>query len=231
MIGVFKTENGEEIQIGKYERNYSSLFNTFFPFEMNGKELALYSTNYTATRIMDLPSCEDLGGEEFANGGFCPVDYFVPTYYELETINDYEGEKPERRLSNVNNPKEPPLEETIDTHTWTNLNTNLQESSKMLRRALTPIQYYPFGFVAGCVWGDDSTYKVQYLDLSKADEGILVREEKFGYIELPENLSLSEAIDMSEYLYDHSNEWAHEIRIKVMQRFDLRTGNSINPLN
>lgn len=226
MIGVFKVKNGEEIPIGKYTRNYHALFNTFFPFEMNGKELALYSTDYTATRIMELPSCKDLGGEEFANDGFCPVDYFVPTYYELETISDYEGEKPVRRLSNVNNPKEPPIDERIDTHTWTNLNTNLQQSSKSLYRALTPTLYYPFGFVAGCVWGDDSTDKVQYLDLSKADQGILVREEKFGYIELPDNVSLSDAIDMSDYLYDHDGEWAHEIRINVMQRFFLRTGKS-----
>ena len=28
------------------------------------------------------------------------------------------------------------------------------------------------GFVAGCVWGDDSSWKIEYLDLSKADEGI-----------------------------------------------------------
>ncbi len=41
-----------------------------------------------------------------------------------------------------------------------------------------------FGFVWGCQWGDDSSWKVQFLDLSRVQEGILHREERFGYVEL-----------------------------------------------
>jgi hypothetical protein len=41
-----------------------------------------------------------------------------------------------------------------------------------------------FGFVWGCVWGDDSSWKVQYLDLSRVQEGIIIRDERFGYVEL-----------------------------------------------
>lgn len=41
-----------------------------------------------------------------------------------------------------------------------------------------------FGFVWGCLWGDDSSWKVQYLDLSRVQQGVVVREERFGYIEL-----------------------------------------------
>jgi hypothetical protein len=41
-----------------------------------------------------------------------------------------------------------------------------------------------FGFVWGCVWGDDSSWKVQYLDLSRIQQGIVKREERFGYVEL-----------------------------------------------
>jgi hypothetical protein len=41
-----------------------------------------------------------------------------------------------------------------------------------------------FGFVWGCVWGDDSSWKVQYLDLSRVREGVIRREERFGYVEL-----------------------------------------------
>jgi hypothetical protein len=41
-----------------------------------------------------------------------------------------------------------------------------------------------FGFVWGCVWGDDSSWKVQYLDLSKIQSGLIQREERFGYVEL-----------------------------------------------
>jgi hypothetical protein len=41
-----------------------------------------------------------------------------------------------------------------------------------------------FGFVWGCLWGDDSSWKVQYLDLRRLQEGVIVREERFGYVEL-----------------------------------------------
>lgn len=48
-----------------------------------------------------------------------------------------------------------------------------------------------FGFVWGCYWGDDCSWKVQYLDLSRIREGVLVREERFGYLELGTNGYLS----------------------------------------
>jgi hypothetical protein len=41
-----------------------------------------------------------------------------------------------------------------------------------------------FGFVWGCYWGDDSSWKVQYLDLSLIQEGIIMRDDRFGYVEL-----------------------------------------------
>jgi len=41
-----------------------------------------------------------------------------------------------------------------------------------------------FGFVWGCHWGDDSSWKVQYLDLSRVQQGVVRREERFGYLEL-----------------------------------------------
>jgi hypothetical protein len=42
----------------------------------------------------------------------------------------------------------------------------------------------PFGFVWGCFWGDDSSWKVQYLDLSGIADGSIKREDRFGYLEL-----------------------------------------------
>jgi hypothetical protein len=41
-----------------------------------------------------------------------------------------------------------------------------------------------FGFVWGCIWGDDSSWKVQFLDLSKVQQGVLQCQERFGYLEL-----------------------------------------------
>jgi len=79
--GTLKVEVVEEAEttvVGSYLRNYPAFFDTFCPFKKGGKDFALYSPDYTTTRVMSLPSCADLGGEEPATGGFCPVDYFVP---------------------------------------------------------------------------------------------------------------------------------------------------------
>lgn len=65
-------------QIGFYQRNYPSLFKTFYPFEQDGKEYALYSKDYTGTRVMSLPDCVDICGEERDAYGFCPTEYYVP---------------------------------------------------------------------------------------------------------------------------------------------------------
>ena len=170
-IGVFRVEGDDKEQIGEYERNYKSFFNTFFHFHRGGKDFALYSPCYSVTRIMELPSCKDIGGEDSNSEGFCPVDYYIP------------------RSSNG--------------------------------------EFYPFGFVAGCIWGDDSTYKIQYLDLSEAEKGIVKRDDRFGYIMLPENQSLKEAIDMSDFGHDPEEEYSNHIRINIMQTFDLTTGKKV----
>jgi hypothetical protein len=39
-------------------------------------------------------------------------------------------------------------------------------------------------FVWGCVWGDDQSWKLQCIDLTRMEEGILVRDQRFGYLEL-----------------------------------------------
>jgi hypothetical protein len=122
------------VKVGSYDRNYHSYgTETFCPFIWKGKEYALYSKDYTSTRVMTLPDCQDLCGEDRNSWGFCPVEYYVP-------INPFNGESA------------------------------------------------GFGFVAGCVWGDDSSWKIQYLDLGRVDEGILVRDNRFGYIELPRKM-------------------------------------------
>ena len=101
-------------------------------------------------------------------------------------------------------------------------------------RPLTPLLYHPFGFVAGCIWGDDSTWKIQYLDLSEAEKGIVKREERFGYIELPDNLNLKDAIDLEDYLYDvhqerdENEEPCSEIYMVIRQKFELSTGKRVD---
>jgi hypothetical protein len=40
------------------------------------------------------------------------------------------------------------------------------------------------GFVWGCHWGDDTSWKVQHLDLRNIREGIIKRDDRFGYVKL-----------------------------------------------
>jgi hypothetical protein len=40
------------------------------------------------------------------------------------------------------------------------------------------------GFVWGCHWGDDTSWKVQHLDLRKIRDGIVTRDDRFGYVAL-----------------------------------------------
>lgn len=148
--------------IGAYDRNYPAFYTTFLPFiGPDGRTYALYSREYTATRVMRLPECKDLGGEEPASMGFCPVEFLVP--YD-----------PERGLDGS------------------------------------------LGFVAGCVWGDDSSWKVQFLDLLGVAQGRIVRDERFGYLELAGNISLAEAVDVSHW--DLSN---RSLRIHAAPRFEI----------
>jgi hypothetical protein len=94
-VGVFRRENGIDVQVGEYERNYPSLFRTFAPFRVAERELALYSPDYTCTRLLELPSCRDIGGEEPEGNGFCPVDFFVPYFVDSEYRVD---DQPPRRF-------------------------------------------------------------------------------------------------------------------------------------
>lgn len=143
-VGVFTNINGQEKQIGEYDRNYG-LMSTFYPFKQNDKWYALYSKDYTATRVMSLPDCKDLCGEEEDAFGFCPVEYYIPCQ------NGHSD----------------------DPSSYGNWEVNVGKLAGT------------FGFVAGCIWGDDSSWKVQYLDLSKITEGKLINEPRFGYLELP----------------------------------------------
>ena len=106
-VGVFEVSEDTERQVGEYTRNYDQFFQTFFHFQKNGENYALYSPYYTATRIMKLPSCEDIGGEDPHAFGFCPTDFYVPWQVREDEFSTAE-----------------------------------------------------FGFVAGCIWGDDSSWKI-----------------------------------------------------------------------
>jgi hypothetical protein len=69
-------------------------------------------------------------------------------------------------------------------------NTGAEISVEKPDYAIAPLLYYPFGFVAGCIWGDDSSWKIEFLDLSEIASGVIKRDARFGYIEMPDRMSL-----------------------------------------
>jgi hypothetical protein len=222
-VGVFRRQGDDDEQIGEYERNYSALFHTFHPFQADGRDLALYSPHYTATRLLELPSCRDIGGEEPSSDGFCPVEFYVPRYVDLDLRVDDGPPRRHRRQA----PKPEELAPRTVEVQWPATSDRPARTELHHHTPVGPLRYHPFGFVSGCVWGDDSSWKVQYLDLSRAAEGILRREERFGYVELPEGLGLERAVDMSEYQYDLDEDDAHRIRLTMVKQFDLRDGRAI----
>jgi len=165
--------------IGEYLRNYHDFAAlTFYPFCINQEWYALYSANYTATRIMKLHEdrIEDWCGEVPSGSGFCPVEIYVPKYKSgHDKVHDY---------------------------TFVYVDCDYKDDDEFIKEsvdngATDDIKFCNFGFLCGCVWGDDSSWKIRYIDLSKVPEKELSITDRFGYWEMPGNLSLKECIDMS----------------------------------
>jgi hypothetical protein len=218
--------------IGEYTRTFPNPKDTFHPFELRGKWYALYSSHYGYTNLMELPSCKDIGGEERDEDGcneFCPVEFWVPplSYREIRhqvacpRHEDVEHADPAKLregcsctiVHRQNCPSKGfsfwRTDACICQEEW-----DLYEKNRYYWRFPDRIH----GFVAGCYWGDDSSWKIQYLDLSRADEGILVRDERFGRVELPEQLSLSKAIRIEE------GGKYNQITLTLDKHFNLATG-------
>ena len=173
---IFERKGDAAQRIGGYDRNHAGwVESTFAPFEQDGRWYALYAPDYTATRVMELPSCRDLGGEEPHSHGFCPVDYYVP-YDHAAVSKAGDGGR--------------------------------------------------FGFVAGCIWGDDSSWKIQYLDLSEVARGVVTRKEAFGYIPMPHRIArLADCVSLDWYSKEHPH-----AEISVGITYDLARGAKIDPL-
>lgn len=216
-----------DVQIGEYTRNYSSLYRTFHPFQLRGKWYALYSKDYTSTRIMSLPDCKDLGGEERYEWGFCPVDFWVPPLSDL-VFHHNEGCPRDEERGNKPDYTKPCSCEIPHSPECPFLVSGKKEPCNgcAAHKAYDEQRYewrFPervHGFIAGCVWGDDTSWKIEYLDLSRADEGIIKREARFGYVELAAGQNLCDAID-----YDGEGSY---VRMNVQQHFNLETGKDIN---
>jgi hypothetical protein len=90
-----------------------------------------------------------------------------------------------------------------------------------------------FGFVWGCYWGDDSSWKVQHLDLSRVQDGIIARDDRFGYVELATGRYVSPCVSSpkrdpahspADFIYVERYEEVMRVRFAVELRFDLGSG-------
>lgn len=199
-------------KVAEYDRNYSFL-KTFEPFRQlrdgEWRDYALISRRYTYLEVMDLqtgeviateqPSEKDLEDaraniekhkdtpepepgwklkeytpEQVARGwGFCPVEFYVPDFLE-------EWDERESHKKSFEDQIEELEKERVAENTW------WDESDERLRG--------DFGVYCGCVWGDDTSMKVQYVDLQKIREGVVTTDDRFGYIQLHPKLSLKESV-------------------------------------
>jgi hypothetical protein len=189
--------------IGEYIRNYHSYgTETFYPFKAGDDWYALYSASYTSTRVMKLheDKIEDWCGEDPSSGGFCPVEFYVPQYL-IVTLSYNSGEVlKEFEYTIVDcGPKDEKFIEELNSPT---ANHN----------------YCNFGFLSGCVWGDDSSWKLRYIDFSKIEDKVLSITDKFGYWELPSGLKLKECVDMS--CWEPNNNW---LTLLKQENINLKT--------
>lgn len=188
-------EDGEQI-LGSYERNYSGA--PFFAFKHGDRWFALYSYEYTATALMEIfpgQGFKELYAEAPASNGFCPVSFFVPQYqcyFNLEQEKQFVAEW--QSIINAGGKGDWTVEEATKRRDWAlkDIETVNKYRSKcdVALYNDTPTDesgylYFPpkYGFVSGCVWGDDGSWKVQIIDLD-IENGKFTRSERMGYIPL-----------------------------------------------
>lgn len=173
--------DGDTLVAG-YDRNYSML-RTFEPFRQGDGDFALISTDYTATAVMNLDTGAVVAAEEPAPGGFCPVGFYVPDWWDVHDGSRLPG----------------------SMH-WQGADDEWPVGD--------------FGFVWGCVWGDDSSWKVQYLDLSSIRDGVIRRDDRFGYLKLATDTKL----EPQDFIRCSSYEGERRVEFYVERGFGLATG-------
>ena len=167
--------------IGGYTRTYETgAERTFHPFQVGTEWYALYSAQYTATRVARLTDTfEDWCGETPSAGGFCPVEFFVPMNFTEHYTNKTTGED-------------------LSYNVW--LDGEYEDEAEFFTDATgKSIQWANYGFVSGCQWGDDTSWKLRYIDLSKIPDKVLTIQERFGYWELADNMGIRQSIRLFEY--------------------------------
>lgn len=168
--------------VASYDRNHPNLYQTFEPFRQGDRILALVSTDYTASSVMDLATGEIIAAEEPHSGGFCPTGFYVPDWWDINDGSVLPG-----------------------SMGWKD-DYELPKGD--------------FGFVWGCIWGDDNSWKVQYLDLSRVQDGEIRRDERFGYLELASHPKL----DRKDFIHCSFHDGKRTVTFAVQASFDPDSG-------
>jgi len=211
-------ENGRVVF--EYDRNYG-MMGTFEPFRQlkDGvwRDYALISTKYTRFEVVDLvkgeivaveaypvvtqemydriansnPESEWLKthpvGTELPGSGFCPTGFRV-----FDWRGEFDDDSVTRTFGNKDAIRYLYSEEDLYSTTG------------------------QWAVYTGCVWGDDSSWKLRYIDLSRISEGIVTSEDRFGYFPLSGKLSDISFSDGDLYM-----------SVEVMT--SLKTGKSFDP--
>jgi hypothetical protein len=178
-VEIFKND----IKVGEYTRHYSGMTEeTFCPVKFNDKWYALFSADYELIEIMDLQTGNIIPLTEESKeqmDGFCPVEIFCPFVFKQE----WENNKKEKTISYISY-------------------SQFKEDGEKEQEVF----FSRIAFVSGCVWGDDSSWKMNFLDLSGIEKGEIFyvnqyREKEWYYEELATNKSLNKI-----YCYDSFEE-------------------------
>lgn len=152
------------------------------------KDYLVYSSNYTTLsfyNLTDRKPVELTAESEKQLKGFCPVHAHVPSY-------------------------------KIDTHHYTSPVDNKEKaflvyyseseftgSANAVDCKSLPILQHDFAFVLGCVWGDDSRWWLNVLDLSEIEKGEVFYIKDFDgnkgwtYLPVPSNVTAKDCFSIS----------------------------------
>lgn len=189
--------NQNKKHLGNFTRHYPSYGDTtFYPFKQGDKWYALYSDDYQKTKVMELPDCTFLCEPD--NDTFCPVEHYVPQFRILKLTLD--------------NNKHFSL-----MYEWDNAKEKMEIEGSPNWSVYQDWTYADFGFVSGCHWGDDSSWKVWFLDLAgiKNGEGIK-KYAKFGFPELARGRDLPSSLIFDEYIGEKQPDLRPE-GVKIIQ--------------
>jgi len=210
----YNAPDGSKIEVYTYDRNYSML-NTFMPFRQykdgEWRDYAIISPAYVTFEVLELhreqaakviavrpvpvreltqewidmlspatltnsmsPLFGKVLGDQIPQEGFCGVDYYIPDIMDFLDPSDFAV--------------------TSDSDAF---------DREWVADGME-VAGGQYGWYSGCIWGDDSSWKLRYLDLSRISEGIVTEDERYGYWELPEG-SLADNIELSVDGYTRIN--------------------------